>query len=515
MKRSVLFLIIVWIFVVMSFLTTQLTFDFIVFWAYARQVNDSPFSGIAALVDIWELKGLLFKTIIFADYKITTLFSNDYSLYCQFIYKFFGLFTFLSLLALTIRIVPNKYLIGVNRWIFFLISSVLLLTVHFSSHLQAEMWAVLFLLFAFSLYLHDKVWYKVIAAIILSLTFFLKSPIPLLGGSLLFGVMLVKKQTIKESIRDAWPFALTFAVFLCTSLSLIEVFFPQEIIDIWDASYYQHTLFHDGGYKGAIISLLSGLVVDGIIYNLPCSLGLLFAFLLIYKWWKEKKLRQCILLVLVWIFPLIYITISNRFFAYHYYLIVFPSLITLYLFYKERQKYTVGKIVYSIVVGAYLCFYVVGLSSIAPSNLLHKSHYTEQWKVNKETQNIYIGCKLDSKDVLFLDGGQGAFVFNNKSYLRYFYPLPLQRVSDDDPFTQTDTYKKVKSKVLAYHGEYLTLAEEWFFMNGNEDIKNKILQEYEIYKVIRFPQFPWTLFSSEKSTFALSLYKRKSELSSN
>jgi len=111
-------------------------------------------------------------------------------------------------------------------------------------------------------------------------------------------------------------------------------------------------------------------------------------------------------------------------------------------------------------------------------------------------------------EMLFLDSGLGAFIFNNKSYLRYFYALPLQRISPDNPFTKTDTYKKVKQKTMAYRGEYLTLEADWFFKNGNKDIKEKIEKEYKLYAIIAIPEQPWDLFHIDKEVGHLSLYKR-------
>ena len=111
-------------------------------------------------------------------------------------------------------------------------------------------------------------------------------------------------------------------------------------------------------------------------------------------------------------------------------------------------------------------------------------------------------------EMLFLDSGLGAFIFNNKSYLRYFYVLPLQRISPDNPFTKTDTYKKVKQKAMAYKGEYLTLETDWFFKNGNDDIKEKIEKEYKLYAIIDIPEQPWDLFHIDKQVGHLYLYKR-------
>ncbi len=507
MKRAVL--VIVWLLVVLSFLTTPLTGDFMVFWAYARQVHDSMLNGLAAIVDIWELKGMLFRIIVYCDYLLTTIFINDYGLLCMFIYKLFGLIVFLFLLYLSILFIPCKYMDKSYRRIAFFVTSILLLTVHFACHLQPEMWGVLFLILAFSLYLHDSIWHKVIAAIVFSSSFYLKSPIPLLGGTLFFGIILIKKKTLKESFKELIPFALTSAVFLIFFMFLVRTFYPQEITDIWDASYYQQTLFHSGGFWGSFKQFLKRFFIYGIFNNITCVLGLASTIWLLCIQYKKKEYMNSVYLILLWIFPMIYIILSNKFFVYHYYLLIFPTIITLFLLFQEIKKTITLDKLFLVPVGLYLCFFIILLSAVAPINIERKINYADMWKRNKIEKNIYVGCQLDSDEVLYLDAGLGAFIFTNKSYLRYFYPLPLQRIGDKDSFAKTKTYKDVKEKVMKYNGKYITLDDKWFFWRGHEDIKQKISNEYELIEVIDYPIFSWDLFSTGVKSSKLSLYKRK------
>lgn len=99
----------IWFLVVLSFLTTFPTDDFMVFWAYAKQVSYSSYNGLAAIVDVWELKGLLFRTIYYTDAFITSFFINDYSLLYAFVYKLVGLAGYFSLLLVIVRVIPKQY----------------------------------------------------------------------------------------------------------------------------------------------------------------------------------------------------------------------------------------------------------------------------------------------------------------------------------------------------------------------------------------------------------------------
>ena len=498
----------IWFLVVLSFLTTFPTDDFMVFWAYAKQVSYSSYNGLAAIVDVWELKGLLFRTIYYTDAFITSFFINDYSLLYAFVYKLVGLAGYFSLLLVIVRVIPKQYRESIGRAKLFFVLGILLLTVHFASHLQAEMWGVLFFILALALYLNDKVWCQIIAAIVYSLTFYLKSPMPLLGGTLFFGAMLIKKQTLGRAVKGIIPFVITTILFLFLSLFLIYRYYPQEITDICDASYYQHTLLQDGWYWGAIKNLIHGFIYDSFLYNIPCALGVIAALYLFAKWCKGNDYKQCALLVLTWVFPLVYIILSNCYFVYHYYLLVYPTIITLLLFHRENPMAISGNRPLHVILGTYMAYYMFVLSAVAPTNLDIKHEYTKIWEENKQKKGISLGCRMGGGEMLFLDSGLGAFIFNNKSYLRYFYVLPLQRISPDNPFTKTDTYKKVKQKAMAYNGEYLTLETDWFFKNGNDDIKEKIEKEYKLYAIIDIPEQPWDLFHIDKQVGHLYLYKR-------
>ncbi len=107
--------------------------------------------------------------------------------------------------------------------------------------------------------------------------------------------------------------------------------------------------------------------------------------------------------------------------------------------------------------------------------------YIEKYLAEKE-------CELGKDSVMYLDCGIGAFMFSNKSYLKYFYPLPLERIKATDEFAQTTTYKETKKKAMEYSGEYIVLQEAWFCVHGNNmDILEKIKKEYYLEKRSRFP----------------------------
>lgn len=514
-KQSDIIIIALLLLVIVSFVTTQLTNDFFVFWAYGRFVSNSHISGIGSLVDVWEMKGLLFKIIIALEYSVTSLFSTDFSLFGQFVYKVAGLIAFIPLLSLSIIALPKEFLGGkVSKTEAFCYSGILLFAVHFCSHFQAEMWGVMMLLLAFSLFLRGGITNTIIAGVIYSLTFYLKSPIPLLGGSLFFGTMLLKKQSFKKAVIEIVPFAITTIIVLSGSLLLIKLYLPQEFYDIWNASHFQHTLFNTNNsiLFWSIPRLIYNLLLS-LLYHPAVLAGSLAAVCLLFRWFKNKEFSSVVFIFGVWLFPLVYILLSNCYFAYHYYLLIYSSIITLLVFINSDIAIRKSKI--SIFCGIVFVFYILELSSVSPINIQEKAFYTETWEKNKESDNsYYIGCKLGNNAVLFLDDGTGAFVFDNPSYLRYFYPLPLERISEKDAFAQTDAYKDIKKTAFAYSGEYVVLSD-WFLNGYNKDLVEKIEIEYSKSDEVVLPKFSWSLnpFADDKKlTSVLRIYKRKSNL---
>ena len=503
-KRIVL--VITWLLVISSFITTQLTNDFFVFWAYGRFVANSQLTGIAALIETWELKGLLFKLYLYIEYALTSQFSTLFDAYGQAIYKIFGILPFLLILFLSIYLLPTRFILRYRKIDIFFVSSILLLAVHFASHFQAEMWGVLFLLLSFSIYLHEGWGAKIIAAIVYSLTFYLKSPIPILGGSLIIASMVLKKQTIKEAIKDVIPFAIGTSVFLSLSLILIFCLYPQEIYDIWNASYYQHTLLHDGSIKHSLVTLVFN-CFNNLLYNPIVFIGLLAVLLLLMIFIKQKNIFNIILLVLIWLFPLMYVFISNCFFVYHYYLLSFSCLLSLLIL--LNTQFVCRKIILNAISILLLGYYLLALSSISPTNIYYRKEFEKYIKINKYKFGIYPGCSLGNQSILFLDDGWGAFYFSNSSYLRYFYPLPLQRTSSSDVFAKSSLYKNEKRKTLLYGGDYITLNKKWFSRGNNADVLKKIEREYELIEEISIYDYPWILFRKESGFGKLQIYRKK------
>ncbi len=83
-------------------------------------------------------------------------------------------------------------------------------------------------------------------------------------------------------------------------------------------------------------------------------------------------------------------------------------------------------------------------------------------------------------EILFLDDGRASYIIHSKSYLRYTFPLPLQRAQNNPKVALTDIYEQTLKAVLNYQGDYIYLDPSWFNLAKFPPIQAKINAEYEI-----------------------------------
>lgn len=536
-KNPVLYLILVWVIVSVSFIFTIITDDLYVFYAYARQVSLSDQTGLDAILSTWEIKGLLARITYYFLYAITNVFSSEFTIWTWRIYKLFGWIFANVILAGAVYLMPEEKLKRAKKPVAFLITSIILSAVHYISHLQPEYFVVPLFLLSTALVMRKKWYLQVIAGFLLVCTFFYKSPALILSGTLFFFIMLDEKLSLWPTIKRTYPLILSSFVFLFISLACIKFFYPQEITDILDASHYQHTLLQSDSFTKAFRTTAWCMSEHfmTVMYYFPILLVVIYSFISYCRNYTDTKHQnaELLLIALLFFFPLAYVILSFRFTHYHYYLLMYPSV--LYLYVMKDQINTIKEniwdkrflaillsvIVLSIVatfspkiyritgeyryVGLYLitilafvfadakwhkrewaaqlilliaCYvYITSISAISLPNK-HTVADTKRMIELNTKEGFPIGAMLGNGEILYLDDGTGAFLFSNKSYLRYFYPLPIQRIAEDEAFAQSETYISTYKKLLSYTGEYIVYDDEYMGRTKHPQIEQLISDNY-------------------------------------
>ena len=513
MKKKI-YIHIIFCAVFLLFLTKHVTNDLLVFWGYGKQVYMNGAYGLNALIETWDMKGFIYRFFLYIEYLFTSKIAGDvFTLQAQFIYKLLGSLFLLAILYVAFSNIPERFLRKQFKMPAFCLTTVGLLATHFSAHFQAEMVGVFVFILAVCVYMRKTMLSTLLAGVLVGMTFFLKSPMIVMGGSMCFAGLLLNDTRLKDDIKYIIGAAST-AVF--TILALIGFFYfynAQELQDIWDASFYQHTLLHNltvMKLAHAFVSFGFGFCKSCLYYPVVC-LGFFSALFNIYKACRQKKIESIIIEACVWFFPTMYIMVSNCYFAYHYYLLTFPALASIYSHIKNiKHEEIKGMYLYARNTSVLLlsCYYIYFLSSVSPYNirtsLIYQSHIIET------TENIQkIVDNKESTKILYLDDGTGAMLFPNQSYLRYIYPLPIQRIDNDNPFVETETYKAVQNQVLCFNDELITLSDKWFFRYDHDEIKSKIANEYRHLTTIDEYSFSWALFGEKIEINPIEVYKKK------
>lgn len=532
-------LFIVWLLVILSFCTVHLTGDFECFIAWARMTSNNGVTSISSLSDVWELKGILLRAIFLVLYKISSLFASDVTLEFHFIYKFFGTIGLNLILACAIFLFPSKY-IGdkFNRKDYFFLVGIVVFAVHFASHLQAEFIAVPILVLATSLYLRDNLCCKFLSGILIGLTFFLKSPIPIMGGSVFFIAMLLKKNSFIKELVCIIPLGIAMLLTIGIGVLILAVYSPQEIQDILDASTFQQTLLSNpSAIKDSFTKIVCTLTRN-VWYNV--GVGLLFLCITHYilQWKREKAALYIILSAL---FPCAYILLSNCYFEYHCYLLIYPALFAvLYYIVHGYEGISKKEIFFYLVIllfalllnpwahifhihylwlsyiiailcilslvkiirpyichcmfGLLLVTFVVNGSAISASAIRSNIEYNKFLK-ESTIQGKAIGESISDDSILYLDGGSSSYFCRNVSYLRYFYPLPIQRIDEQtSSFVNTSTFTDVMGQIQAYDNTYILINEGWFFMYPHQVISVMLNNRFVQVEEVKLPSYSWNLF---------------------
>lgn len=124
--------------------------------------------------------------------------------------------------------------------------------------------------------------------------------------------------------------------------------------------------------------------------------------------------------------------------------------------------------------------YVYLFSAISPYNISASIEYqAKQYRNSEKVQKIL--AEHPSARILYLDSGFSPSIFPMPSYLRYLYPLPIQRFNEQfSNFASSSTFNIVKQQILNYDDNIIVCDWDWFFTNEHPEIKEKLEKEYMI-----------------------------------
>lgn len=511
-------------FFVLSFVTfvlLPLTADLRVFMASAHLASYKGVNLFYDAYNTWELKGVLNRVLMYMIHDIATLFSDfgtfKFERCVKFIYSIIILFFCLSSVLLVCpRISRLQKLIAVLSLATFFLANVT------NVELQAEMSSLLFLSLGFALYINaekgdrHETFKLLMAGSCIGITFFFKSATLIMSVSFVAAAYLWDvRHGVKPTLRKLvllFAGSVTMLVIGFASILLIN---PDEMQDILYASMFQSTLLSGGEIHilGICHSFCYGFVTISLVRIPFLLIGVAALVFNIIASLKNGSYVSASMHIILWAMPALFIIISNRYFGYHYFTFVFPSIIEASMFAESvcvtpmRRTKTLTMTVTTALAAV---LYAGTISVFSP---ITQSYITLTEEVYRQNAK-YTAMRFD-EPVLYLDDGIGAYVLGAASYLKYFYPLPIQRITENSEYKDAECRLESLRRIDQYKGKYVVTYNEWIFGNGkNEELKEKILREYDkIGEITRYtPQHKFLRCDTEADFIYFDLYQRKPDI---
>ena len=423
----------------------------------------------------WNLRGIGYKYIIYGLHKINDIFQIQNYRILQPLIKFiyyllFYAITYLSLLQIKGKI--RDYGINFSK-LFFTFIIAILASSHWM-HLQAEEIAVFFSISHFCFSLSNKkiinyssgIFIPLLLSCKLITVFYAVYPLILL-------VYLKDKKLLKRFIISSIIFSIgTLLFYLCV--------IPKEIEDTINSILFQN--LNNFYFFHKIKSMIWGLKIA--ISHSPVILtGIISFSMLIYYFFKKNDVYNFDFIIILFITSFIPIIVQVHF-AYHYFAFLPASIIfiiiTDFIYSRKWDKIWEALILFTFLAWLLVCIIkvdITGKDVFANVFYYNKKHYEYREKVYTEIDEKY--DLSNEKDVLFLcDGGVNYFI-KSKSYSRYFIPLPLQRVKNNQNLKTSGIYKTELSNILNYKGNYIIHQFRWMELSNIQSLGLKMQNEYQ------------------------------------
>lgn len=514
-------------FAIYSFITTPFTGDIHVFMAAANQVRYQKVDGLLAVFESWETRGIGNRLLMYTIYRLANAtVGYENSIAFETVSKAFYALLITIIIALSTRFISNDRKAQIKIFFTTMISFFATFT---AVQMQAEMTCVAIGIFVAACVIYNKKWSLILAGVAGALLLFFKSIFVLMFFVALFAAALYdakKEIKIKSYLTSVVSFFIT-EFFLVWAVKII---YPQEFKDMLAVSEFQETLFSLGSNVNPVSMLyrFTGYFIQSSIAIPVIFLGLICAIILIVHWAHERQGVQIALLIFCWIIPVDMILVSNKYFIYHYFCLVLPSIISVIMLMREikfsrlsvvvassiilaicgtfawnfLKTKNVDLVTFSTVVLVELHLLALAVIIIAVPRLkkfvplyggllltvcmLYWTTYSSAISLKYENfralnevavqiSELAFPDDWSSEPVFLLDDGSSTFYKSAPSFTRYFFNLPMQRwTKGNDWYLQKQEYEKFKN----YNGKYI-LYSSWFGLEKYPELIEKINNEYK------------------------------------
>lgn len=553
---------------IISFVVIPFSGDIEVFLGSSRLADYFGKDPVYNSFNVWEIKGTLLRLFFYLFYLVAGLFADIPSTsFSIIISTMYALLVMIVLWAIVHMSVKNK----TDRTLCLSLLCISFFAVDTWSKLQAEMTCSMLLLLAIAFALKDgkhREGQLLFSGILIGLMFWFKLPLLLLSVVFVAEYFLLKKENeVKLSIKHISIVVIGAFVSLFAIGLLVYFINPGEYSRMIMTSIYQNTLFSGNNISllHVLKSFISGYIksmmsIPVIFVGSSCLIvNIIYAF-------KKKKIDDAFWHIIAWVIPAIYVMISNCYFTYHYLTFLVPAIVEVWLsinrdlncFHHKLDSpvifgiggvlllftllsnfakpivYTKYNVIILELIGCAIlaslffvsvfekrrtliiyavCGYAL-LIFFTYSVLFSANSFAYISLKNSSYRNDFSLPISQNEKILYLDAGDGAYYLGYKTYYEEYYPLILQRIDEGSERSLSPRYVDASNTILSFDGEFVCLTEDFIFPNGkNKTLKQKILNEYKIYRSLNVYFTPTSIFSmqSQENMHQLNIYRRSDE----
>lgn len=472
-----------------------LTAIFFVWQLFVRLTGDLEVSFAAAfltdyygsfpqnVLTSWNLRGFGYNGLLYLLYKFLGLFgvspaSSSFGVVAKTVY----LIAFIGIAGLFFKMMKSRFTHPNLSWqtAFFIFTIVMLAVAPFCM-MQPEHLASLYVvgMIAFALSENSRLnWLSGLFAVLL----FSVKYVTLAFAGVAFLIVLYEALTTKNTVRLI-RFCLSSGVAMIVTAFWFLFFSPQLVKDLKEATLFQSSFKLS---LGELSSFSFNFFRSG--WEIPTLLlGILVFSYLVINRIRQRKYTDLALLLLLIAIPAVAVFVQARYARYHY--VAFLPVFVVCIYYCVTILNAKSLKLLGIVSGIGLGFWVI-LVTISkdfgriPYLTSQTNIACERNRTAYERQQIAAKIAVvmeprSASSILFLADGTVNYYIRNKSHLRHFLPLPIQRAEGNAKLKNSDVYKNVLAQALAYQGEYIIWDPKWFPLQTVPTLYEKLIDEYD------------------------------------
>lgn len=497
-----------------AFVLSPLNEDVRGMFAAAKQA-DFHGSFPSNVVDAWDMKPIANRIIYYGLYRSATQFVSFKEKWLfEPASKSICIVIGFVVMVLITRFVGQGTQISSDSWSHSRVLAVIsILAVSYYVILQPEWFASLLLLIAIGLTVSESPFSALAAGLVASILF------PLKGVTVLL-VPIVPAAWALVGL-DWRPRSKPFLVGLSFGIALTIMFFmvfPQSWRDLVDATAYQNSVGNFAPIRRVLRTI--GVGFGGAMTHVPMLyVGLECTVLVVMAGVARRSLSDSLLLIAAWGCAIAAVVIQGKWFDYHYAVAIVPALLSIGVWCSgrysdwraslstKREWILIGlaflaNLVFSVITWRYapsqreMIPWALGATTVICGCLLRCHRFFASRKImpitalvltvvgwsvfsapwtgrarsaaaaGEEQMKVFLG--LDQRyelsrepSLLYLECGQASYYLGVSSALRWFYPVPLQRVHSNPSLFSSDVHLRATNGLVGYTGRFVIVDETW------------------------------------------------------